>query len=67
MDKEPELSADRHKNYKEVYARYVFSVEKKLLYLNVFYAPLSARGYVYHILENEGFLRLSEAELEWLS
>ena len=67
IDKEPKLSTDRHKNYDEVYARYAFSIEKKIVYLNVFYAPLSASGYVFHILEKEGMLSLSEAEWEWLS
>lgn len=67
MDKEPKLSANKHKNYEETYVRYAFSIEKKIVYLNIFYAPLSARGYAYHILEKEGFLKLSEAELEWIS
>ncbi len=67
MDKEPELSSDRRKNYEEVYVRYAFSVEEKLLYLNVFYAPLSAEGRVYQILENEGVLKLSDSKTEWVS
>lgn len=38
MDKEPKLSTDRHKNYEETYARYAFSIEKKILYLNLNYS-----------------------------
>lgn len=54
-------------NYEETYARYAFSIEKKVLYLNVFYAPLSARGCKYNIFEKDGLWRLSEAEEEWVS
>ena len=67
IDKEPELQIDRHKNFEEIYVRYAFSVVERLLYLNIFYAPLNAKRYVYHMIEMDGGLRLSEAELEWLS
>ena len=67
MDKEPKLSTGRYKNYEEIYARYAFSIEKKILYLNVCYGPLSATGYVYHILEKDGHFKLSEGEWEWVS
>lgn len=67
LSKEPDMSHSRREYYKETYARYAFSVEKKVLYLNIFYAPLFARGWMYPLLDSDEGLILGEPVIEWLS
>jgi hypothetical protein len=67
LKKEPEMSNSRREYYKETYARFAFSEEKKVLYLNIYYAPLYARGWMYPLIDTENGLILGEPDLEWLS
>lgn len=67
LKKEPEMESPRREYYKETYARFAFSEEKEVLYLNVFFAPLYARGWVYPLVESETGLVLGEPKLAWLS
>ena len=66
LKKEPETDG-RRDYYKETYARFAFSEEKKVLYLNIFFAHLFARGWMYPLVESEEGLVLGEREVVWVS
>lgn len=44
IDNEPDTCYSKHEYPKETLARFAYSEEKKVIYLNVFYAALYARG-----------------------
>ncbi len=66
LSKEPERSSTGDEFYKEAYARFAFSEEKRVVYLNVFYAPRYVKGWRYPIVEDEKGLKLGESCLKWL-
>lgn len=67
LTKEPDMMGPKGVYYKETYARFAFSEEKKVLYLNIFFAPLSARGWRYSIVETDRGLALGNRVEEWVS
>ena len=67
LTKEPDMMGPKRVYYKESYARFAYSEEKRVLYLNVFFAPLSARGWRYPIVETDIGLALGDRVEEWVS
>lgn len=64
---EPDTCYSKHEYPKETLARFAYSEEKKVIYLNVFYAALYARGWSYPLIETDLGLLLGKPVLEWLS
>lgn len=64
--KEPETGGEVNEFFRETYARFAYSEEKKILYLNVFYAPKYWKGWTYLLEETEDGLVLGESALRWL-
>ena len=67
LTKEPDMPSSRREYYKETYARFAYSEEKKVLYLNIFYAPLYARGWMYPLVDSDKGLILGDPIEEWMS
>ena len=67
IKKEPETCRSKDEYPKETYARFAFSEEKRVLYLNVYYAALYARGWRYPLIDTDFGMLLGEPILEWLS
>lgn len=67
LTKEPTFESARGEYFPETYARFAFSEEKKILYLNIYFAHLYARGWMYPLISSETGLMLGEPELIWLS
>ncbi len=51
--------------FEETYARFAYSEEKGVLYMNMYYAPLSAEGFVYPMEKTDTGHVLGKPELLW--
>lgn len=67
ITKEPVPCKSKDEYPKETYARFAYSEEKRVLYLNVYYAALYARGWRYPLIDTDLGMLLGTPDLEWLS
>ena len=66
MVKEPDKGGEENVFFRQSYARFAYSEEKKILYLNVFYSPRYVKGWYFHLIESDTGLKLGESCLKWL-
>lgn len=69
LSKEPRRTKKgegKNEFYRESYARFAYSEEKKVLYLNIFYSPEYVKGWRYPIIDDCGRPVLGESCLKWL-
>lgn len=66
LTKEPNKGITRDEFYRETYARFAYSEEKGIVFLNVFYAPRYWKGWIFPVEETDDGLKLGESSLEWL-
>ena len=70
--RKPDLSFEDQENlvdgyFKETYVRFVMSEEKKMLLLDVYFAPKYGRGWKYPLIDSKSGLILGEPVLKWIS
>ena len=66
IKKEPDKDGPADGFYRETYARFAFSEEKRVAYLNFYYAPRYWKGWIFPIIESDKGLKLGESSLQWL-
>ncbi len=62
----PQKGTVKNEFYRESYARFAYSEEQKVLYLNIFYSPEYVKGWRYPVINDDGRPVLGESCLKWL-